>query len=111
MTKQMFPNTVIKFQMMDAEVEMTLQMFALYQLKNDAGRGWSWDKYNKITQGKGTDGELDIAYLLYTATLCRAKSIGEEPRYATFEEFLRQYPPDDDAVTAAYRAMRYPKKA
>lgn len=111
MTKQMFPNTVIKFQMMDAEVEMTLQMFALHQLRAKHWKSWSWDKYNKITQGKGDEGEFDIAYVLYTAYLCRCVGAGYDIRYGSFEEFLQQYPPDDDAVMAAYRGMRYPKKA
>lgn len=106
-----YPSTVVSFEMLDGEVEMTLQMFALYELKGRGKGDWDWAKYNKITQGKGTDGELDIAYVLYTAYLCRCVSAGIDDRYGSFEEFLQSYPPDDDAVMEAYKAMRHPKKA
>lgn len=106
-----YPSTVVRFQMLDGEVEMTLQMFALYKLKGCGGHDWEWERYNKITQGKGTEGEFDIAYVLYTAYLCRCVTAGVDDRYGSFAEFLQSYPPDDDAVMAAYQAMRHPKKA
>ena len=106
-----YPNTVIKFQMMDGEVEMTLQMYALHQLRAKAKKTWSWEKYNKITQGKGDEGEFDIAYVLYTAYLCQCVSADTDIRYGSFEEFLQNYPPDDEAVMTAYKSMRFPKKA
>lgn len=111
MTKPKYPNTVVKFEMLDGEVEMTLQMFALYQLRGKNSKTWSWDKYNKITQGKGDEGEFDIAYVLYTGYLCQCVIAGIDDRYGSFEEFLMNYPPDDEAVMDAYKAMRYPKKA
>lgn len=111
MAKPKYPNTVITFEMMDGEVEMTLQMFALHQLRVKNRKTWSWDKYNKITQGKGDEGEFDYAYLLYTAYLCQCVSAGIDDRYGSFEEFLRYLPPDDDAIAEAYQAMRHPKKA
>lgn len=111
MANAKFANTVIKFEMMDAEVEMTLQMFALHQLRVKNRKTWSWDRYNKITQGKGEEGEFDYAYLLYTGYLCQCVSTGADDRYGSFEEFLRFLPSDNDAIMDAYRAMKYPKKA
>lgn len=109
MAKPKYPNTVIKYEMLDGEVEMTLQMFALYQVR--AKSKAVWEKYNKITTGKGEDGELDIAFVLYVAYMCRCVNAGIDDRYGSFENFLMNLPPDDDAMEAAYIAMRHPKKA
>lgn len=109
--KQQYPNEIVKFQMIDGEVEMTLQMFALYQLR--AKDKSVWKNYNKISSGKGEDGELDIAYLLYVAYMCACVTKGLDPneRYGSFETFLMELPSDRLAMQSAYEVMTGQKKA
>ena len=111
--KQQYPNEIVKFQMLDGEIEMTLQMFSIYQLKAKAKKSWSWSRYNKITSGKGEEGEFDIAYLLYTAHMCACVSNGVDPdeRYESFEDFLKNIPSDRVAMLSAYEVMTGQKKA
>ena len=109
MAKADYPSTTVVYEMMDGEVRMTLQMFALYQL-------WTrnkeiWGDYNDITTGKSDNGELDTAKLLYAAYLCACCQDGEEDRYGSFEEFLMNLPPDRAAMRTAYQEMCAPKKA
>ena len=113
MTANRRQNETVTFRMFDGETEMTLQMFALYQLKAKRSKEWSWDRYNKISQGKGDEGEMDIAYLLYTAHLCACVARGEEPgtRYDSFEAFLMNLPADRIAMRDAYEVMTGQKKA
>lgn len=111
--KQQYPNEIVKFQMKDGEIEMTLQMFFVYQLKAKAKKSWNWSRYNKITSGKGEEGEFDIAYLLYTAHMCACVSSGADPneRYESFEDFLMKLPSDRVAMMSAYEVMTGQKKA
>lgn len=109
MSRSDYPNTTVAFEMFDGEVNMTLQMYALYQL-------WTrnkeiWDEYNRITSGKSDKGEIDTAMVLYAAYLCSCYERGEDDRYGSFEEFLVYMPPDRSAMLSAYRDMCAPKKA
>lgn len=109
MAKSDYPSTVIVYEMLDGDVHMTLQMFALYQL-------WTqnkeiWDEYNSITTGKTDNGELDTAKILYAAYLCACYRDGTDDRYGSFEEFLVNLPPDRSAMRKAYQEMCAPKKA
>ena len=111
--KHQYPNEIVRFHMLDGEIEMTLQMFSLYQLKSKAKKSWDWNRYNRITSGKVEDGEFDIAYLLYTAHMCACVSDGVDPndRYGSFEDFLMKLPSDRLAMQNAYEVMTGQKKA
>ena len=102
-------NTFVEFEMESGKVAMTLQMYAIYQLRSKNKS--IYDDYNRITTKGATDGDLDIATVLYAAYTCACIARGENDRYGSFEAFLKDMPSDREAMRSAYQAMVAPKKA
>lgn len=97
-------NTIIEFEMADGtKVNMTLNYFALYQLKSKKTK--TYDDYNKV-MAQGVKEELDMALILYTAYLCG----NLEEECMSYEEFLQNLPMNRLTVRATVGALTTPKK-
>lgn len=101
-------NTHYTFEFCDGSTcKMTLQFYALYQLKSK-NKGL-YERYNKIinAQAKGEADELEMITLLYVAYIC-ALSGDETPM--SEEDFMILCGSDRMAVGRAVEALVKPKK-
>ena len=101
-------NTHYTFTFCDGSTcEMTLQFYALYQLKSRNKA--LYEKYNRIINvaGKGDADELEMITLLYIAYLC---DLPAEETPMSEEEFLIKCGSDRMEVGKAVEALIKPKK-
>lgn len=97
-------NTITIFEMADGSVvNMTLNYFALYQLKGKKNK--TYDEYNEI-MSRGVKEELDLTVILYTAYLCA----NLESECMTYEDFLRILPMNRAVIRATVGELTTPKK-
>ena len=99
-------NTIIQFEMADGQkVEMTLNYWALYQLRGKETETETYDEYNKI-MARGVKEELDMTVILYTGYLCANLN----KQCMGYEEFLQRCPTNRAVVRATVGALTTPKK-
>lgn len=97
-------NTITEFEMADgSKVNMTLNYWALYQLKPKKTK--TYDDYNKI-MSRGVKEELDMTVILYTAYLCA----NLDRECMSYEEFLQNCPTNRAVIRATIGALTAPKK-
>lgn len=97
-------NTITEFEMADGtKVNMTLNYWALYQLKSKKTK--TYDEYNEI-MSRGVKEELDMTVILYTAYLCA----NLDSKWMSYEEFLQNLPMNRAVVRATVGALTTPKK-
>lgn len=97
-------NTITEFELSDGtKVNMTLNYWALYQLKPKDNK--IYDEYNRVMT-TGTKKDLDMTVILYTAYLC-ANLDSECMKY---EEFLKKCPVNRAIIRATVGALTMPKK-
>lgn len=100
-------NTYVEFELEDGrKVNLTLQFYRLYMLKN-SNKKKEYDRYNEINV-KGAKEELDIAEMLYTAYLCA--NVKELEGCMKYEEFLMNMPSDREYIMDVYNSLVAPSK-
>lgn len=101
-------NTYVEFELKNGKkVNMTLQFYRLYQLKNSKQRKSDYDRYNEINV-KGAKEELDLVDMLYVAYLCA--NVENLDDCMDKREFLMNFPDNRKYVTDIYDSLAYPKK-
>ena len=99
-------NTIYDFELNDGTVvQMTLQYFALYQLRGK--NKTAYDRYNRIMM-KGPQEELDNVTILYTAYLCA--NLARIDECVTELEFLQLMPTDREYTGGILASLLNDKK-
>ena len=97
-------NTITEFELSDGtKVNMTLNYWALYQLKPKDNK--IYDEYNRVMI-TGTKKDLDMTVILYTTYLCA----NLDSDCMKYEEFLQKCPVNRAIIRATVGALTMPKK-
>ena len=91
---------MIKFEMKEQEVDLTLDFYHLAQLETKHPKDYK--RYNEACKA-GVQNDLDAVKVIYTAYLCA--NMDQMPDVMSYEEFLQKMKNGRDRVWKAYTAL------
>lgn len=102
-------NTYVELELNDGtKIQMTLQFYRLYQLKNVPERKADYKRYNSVVVSKGMKEEVDFIDVFYCAYLCA--NIQNLEVCISKDEFLKKFPENRKYIIRKYNELVRPKK-